>query len=153
MIEVQIDDRHRLLNDKELRLIRGLIDTAAHRLDLSRGELSLTFVTDEEIRRLNRRYRGIDQPTDVLSFPMHGPEEWPALLAKDQYVVLGDVIISIPRAKAQAQELGHSYQRELGFLLVHGLLHLRGYDHDTEENERLMFRLQEEILQAHHLFR
>ncbi|MDQ0339641.1 putative rRNA maturation factor [Caldalkalibacillus uzonensis] len=153
MIDVQVQDQHHLLEDQHLSLLEGLVQTAALALNLGDGEVSVTFVTDEEIRELNREYRDKDRPTDVLSFPMYEKEEWPRLFEDDEYLILGDIIISVPRAKEQAEELGHSFERELGFLLVHGLLHLVGYDHDNDQHAERMFQLQEEILNAHHLFR
>jgi len=100
---------------------------------IEEGEISLALVSDEEIKRLNNEYRGKNTVTDVLSFPLD--EE-----------MIGEVIISWTRANAQAKEYGHTLNRELGFLLVHGLLHLLGYDHETEKNEREMRKKQEEIL-------
>lgn len=112
------------------------------------GEVSLSLVNDEEIRRLNRQYRGIDKPTDVLSFPQMEPgetiEEGEDEAGPPPH--FGDIVISVPRAVAQAREYGHSVERELGFLFVHGLLHLFGYDHDTEASERDMFARQEAVL-------
>lgn len=148
VIEVQLTDEQGFLSQQEEKLLVDLVQTTARFLQLKEGEVSVVMVDNEEIRKLNRLYRSKDQPTDVLSFPMHdGP------LNGDEYVVLGDVVISVPKAREQAQEYGHSFERELGFLLVHGLLHLAGFTHDDEEEERRMFALQEEILQAHHLSR
>lgn len=115
------------------------------------GEVALTFTDDDAIRELNRTYRGIDRPTDVLSFPMRERlDEEPDIVwpegedAGDDS--LGDIVISVPRAKAQSEEYGHSLEREIGFLFVHGFLHLIGYDHDNEETEAAMFSKQETIL-------
>lgn len=117
------------------------------------GEVALTFTDDEGIRELNRTYRGIDRPTDVLSFPMRekSPGEpdiaWPdGDDESGEGELLGDIVISVPRARAQSEEYGHSLEREIGFLFVHGFLHLIGYDHDTEEAEKAMFGRQEQIL-------
>ena len=101
-------------------------------------EISVTFTDNENIRELNREYRDIDRETDVLSFPMED---------EGDDVVLGDVVISLEKAKEQAEEYGHSLEREISFLCVHSCLHLLGYDHETgEEDEKEMFRRQEEIL-------
>ncbi|MBT9282976.1 rRNA maturation RNase YbeY [Hydrogenibacillus sp. N12] len=105
------------------------------------GEVSIVLTDDAEIHRLNRTFRGVDRPTDVLSFPMEEPE------------LLGDIVVSIPRARAQAEEYGHSFERELFFLLVHGFYHLLGYDHETEDEARVMFAKQEALLQAFGLTR
>ena len=98
------------------------------------AELSVTLTDDEHIHALNKKFRGIDLATDVLSFAFRASEE-PEVLGAD-FEILGDVIISLERAKIQAEEFGHSFLREVIFLEVHGLLHLLGYDH-VEEAERL----------------
>ncbi|MCD8090728.1 MAG: rRNA maturation RNase YbeY [Clostridiales bacterium] len=108
-------------------------------------EISLTIVSGEEIRKFNKKFRGIDAETDVLSFPLIDFEgELPDF--SGHVVPLGDIIISIDRAKQQSIEYNHSLERELGFLTVHSMLHLMGYDHMTEEEERVMFSKQREIL-------
>ncbi|MDA8216939.1 MAG: rRNA maturation RNase YbeY [Dehalococcoidales bacterium] len=112
-------------------------------------EVVLSVVDDEEIRELNARYRQVDAPTDVLSFPL---QEAPAgagdfVQPPDDVLRLGDVVISLPRAEAQAEEYGHSLARELGYLFVHGLLHLLGYEHELEEG-RLRMREREEAALA-----
>lgn len=109
--------------------------------------VSVTFVDNEYIHGLNRDYRHIDRPTDVISFAFLDNEEDKAnQLNNKGIVVLGDIYISIDKAKEQAQEYGHPLKRELSFLFVHGLLHLLGYDHMTKEDEQVMFKLQDEIL-------
>jgi probable rRNA maturation factor len=125
--------------------VRRVLDAAADRLGVE-GEVSVSFVDDEEIHALNRAYRGVDRPTDVLSFALEEGDDFPA--PDGTLPVLGDIVISVPTAVRQAAEYGHSVERETGFLLVHGFLHLLGYDHDTEEAEREMFGLQEEVLQG-----
>ncbi len=106
------------------------------------GEITVTLVDDEAIHEINRSYRNVDRPTDVISFPSEEGESIAAI--PDGF--LGDIIISVPRARAQAEEYGHSFRRELSFLAVHGTLHLLGYDHMTDEEAKEMFGLQEEIL-------
>ena len=108
--------------------------------------ISVSLVDNEFIHKLNRDYRGIDRPTDVISFAFLDNEDREALYKGKEPVCLGDIYISVDKAKEQAQEYGHSLERELSFLFVHGLLHLLGYDHMTEEDEKVMFRLQDEIL-------
>lgn len=104
-------------------------------------EIGLTIVNGEEIRKLNNKFRGIDRETDVLSFPLVDfKREQPA------DGLLGDIVINIERAKEQSEEYGHSLMRELGFLTVHSMLHLLGYDHMTEEEEKEMFGRQKIIL-------
>lgn len=104
--------------------------------------LSATVADDDYIQTLNRDYRGIDRPTDVLSFPMEEGDDIAAV--PDGF--LGDIVLSLPRAKAQAEEYGHSLLREISFLTVHGTLHLLGYDHMNEAEAALMFAKQEDIL-------
>ena len=109
--------------------------------------ISVSFVDNEFIHKMNREYRGIDRPTDVISFAfLDGEENKEALLHGKGPVCLGDIYISIDKAKEQAEEYGHPLERELSFLFVHGLLHLLGYDHMTKEDEQVMFKLQDEIL-------
>ena len=128
-----------------LRWVHASLDEAASAEGLPPAEVSVTIVDDEGIRRLNRDFRQVDRPTDVLSFPQWEPGE-PMEGAGDGPVPLGDIVISFPRAREQADAYGHSLEREIGFLAVHGFLHLLGYDHETEEEERRMFARQEEIL-------
>ncbi|MGF7086522.1 putative rRNA maturation factor [Kroppenstedtia sanguinis] len=109
------------------------------------AEVAVTIVDHEEIHRLNREFRQVDRPTDVLSFPQWEPgEAWES--PEGEPLPLGDIVISLPQAKEQAEEYGHSLERELGFLAVHGFLHLLGYDHGTDEEEEEMFSRQEAIL-------
>jgi len=133
--------------------IRVILHKAGEIEGLAGGEVALTFTDDEGIRRMNRDYRGVDAPTDVLSFPMResGDGEIPIVYdggdapeAEDE--PLGDIVISVQRAIAQSREYGHSVEREIGFLFVHGLLHLLGYDHGDEASEKEMFERQERIL-------
>ncbi|AQS55364.1 rRNA maturation RNase YbeY [Novibacillus thermophilus] len=126
-------------------VVRQCIERAAEMEGAMQGEVSVTFVDDETIRQLNRQYRHVDQPTDVLSFPLEGgspgPEE-----DSDIPLLFGDIVISVPRAVEQAEAYGHSLDRELGFLATHGFLHLLGYDHEDEQEETRMFQRQEEVL-------
>lgn len=106
------------------------------------SEFSIVFVDESEIRRLNRDYRNIDKVTDVLSFAFEDNSK----ISYNKIRFLGEIYICIPRMIEQAKEYGHSNERELGFLTVHGLLHLLGYDHMNKEDEEVMFGLQELIL-------
>lgn len=111
------------------------------------AEATLVFVDDNEIRELNYQYREKNCPTDVLSFAiLEENDEEPDFEDPIGEMLLGDIVISLERAVVQAEEYGHSFERELAFLTVHGILHLLGYDHETEEEEKLMFARQEEIL-------
>ncbi|HHY67375.1 MAG TPA: rRNA maturation RNase YbeY, partial [Alicyclobacillus sp.] len=105
------------------------------------------LVDDERIHELNRDYRGVDRPTDVLSFAMREGEGEP-VQTEEGRELLGDIVISVETAERQANQYGHSLRRELAFLAVHGFLHLLGYDHQSPEQERVMFGKQEEVLSA-----
>jgi len=109
------------------------------------AEISLVFVDDQQIRELNRIYRGKDTPTDVLSFPMYDD---PENIDEEEEILLGDIVISLETAQRQAEEFGHSIEREAAYLLVHGLLHLLGYDHLNEEDKKNMRKREEELLEA-----
>jgi rRNA maturation RNase YbeY len=108
--------------------------------------IGLTFVDGDEIRRVNKEYRAIDSVTDVLSFPMYEPDEAIDIL-EGELTPFGDIVVCLPRAKEQAQEYGHSLRREVLYLIVHGLMHLAGYDH-MEADEKAEMRAAEEDLLA-----
>ena len=108
-------------------------------------EVSFTLTDNDTINMLNKKHRGIDRPTDVLSFPLIDFSEETVNDTKGT-LYLGDIIISIEKALSQAKEYGHSIERELGFLTAHSMLHLLGYDHMTEDEEKVMFAKQEDIL-------
>ncbi len=135
----------------ELRaLVKAAIGAALAFEDFGRmAELSVTFTDDAGIREINKEHREIDAPTDVLSFPMLDEGADPAGdtdFARGA-VMLGDIVISLERARAQAAEFGHSYTREVAFLTVHSVLHLLGYDHvNSEDEEREMRARQHAIL-------
>lgn len=107
------------------------------------AEVSVVFVSDDYIQQLNRQYRDIDSPTDVLSFALEEGEPMPG---GGPGRILGDVVISLPRAQEQAQEYGHSLSREVAFLTAHGVLHLLGYDHQDEQGTAGMRALEEAVL-------
>lgn len=107
---------------------------AAANLESKKGTVSLLFTDDDNIRQLNKQYRGKDAVTDVLSFP------------SEEEGFLGDIALSLPRAFAQAKEFGHSEEREVAFLVAHSMLHLCGYDHESKEEEKTMRERQREIM-------
>ena len=119
------------------------------------AEVSVVLVDDAYIRELNRQYRAKDTHTDVLSFAMREsvPEEEAIEGDPGAEQLLGDIVISVERAREQAEEYGHSFERELGYLAVHGVLHLLGYDHEKEEDRKIMRQKEEEILKAFDLTR
>ncbi len=111
------------------------------------AEISVTFTDNDGIREINKEHRDIDSATDVLSFPMLGEDTLDDVNHGTGAILLGDIVISLERARAQAAEFGHSYTREVAFLTVHSMLHLLGYDHvDSEEDEREMRARQHAIL-------
>lgn len=161
IIEI-IDDSH-YLNPKHYQLIEEIIEVTAKRLALdAASEVDITIVDNQAIQTLNAQYRGIDRPTDVLSFALTEYDEWHDYPQSNQTTLesvmqlprhLGDIIISYPKVEEQAVEYGHSFERELAFLTVHGFLHLNGYDHQTKEEEETMFALQNEVLTTYGLLR
>ena len=140
---------------KEMRdLVRSAVKAALEYMDFPlKSEVSVMFTDDEEIHALNRLHRGVDRPTDVLSFPLFEYDENGDITEDDLdfnpngEMILGDIVISLETASRQAQEYGHSFEREIGFLTVHSMLHLFGYDHMTPEDEAEMFGYQREILE------
>lgn len=143
------------MSEDQIHEIDQLLNFAANKLEIEdESEVSVTFVSNERIQEINREYRDKDTPTDVISFAMEELGEGEVeLIGAELPRVLGDIIISIPKAIEQAEEYGHSFIRELGFLSVHGFLHLLGYDHMTDEEEKEMFTLQREILDNYGLTR
>lgn len=154
-LSLDMMDETNELEAEHLELVRTLLDYAARQEGVEDGtELSVTFTDNEGIRAINRDYRGKDQPTDVISFALEEMGEGEIEITGAEIPrVLGDIIISVPRAREQAEEYGHSFERELGFLAVHGFLHLLGYDHMTKEDETEMFGRQNEILDRYGLKR
>ena len=142
-----------------------LLNFAAERLGKEKKEMAVTFVTNERSHQLNLEYRDTDRPTDVISLEYKpevpftfeeedltdNPELAEMLDEFDSYI--GELFISVDKAQEQAAEYGHSFEREMGFLAVHGFLHINGYDHYTPEEEKEMFTLQEEMLTAYGLTR
>lgn len=159
MIDVDVLDEQeeREILEKEIELVNQVIQTAAELEGITEGEVVVTLVDNKRIHELNRDYRGIDRPTDVLSFALNEPGEDDLDIIYDEEMdmptMLGDIVISIPKVIQQAADYGHSFERELGFLTAHGFLHLLGYDHETEEDEKVMFTKQELILEKMKLSR
>lgn len=114
-------------------------------IDTDRAEISLTLVEPEEIKSLNAEYRNVDSVTDVLSFPQFEDKEQ---MPSEGELCLGDVVICVERAQQQAEEYGHSFEREMVYLLVHSLLHLLGYDH-MDDDEKAIMREKEEHVMEH----
>lgn len=129
---------------EDLKILKPLLEYARKYEGLEDTELefSIIIVDNKRIHEINKEYRGIDRPTDVISFALEDSEG----VELENYRILGDIYISIDKVKEQAKEYGHSEKRELAFLTVHGFLHLLGYDHMEKEEEKIMFGKQEEIL-------
>ncbi len=155
MLNIDFLDETNEVAEAHIALVEKLIQHAAQVEGIEEGsEVSITFVTNEAIHEINREYRDKDQPTDVISFAMEEMGEGEvAIVGEGIPRILGDIIISTDRTREQAEEYGHSFERELGFLAVHGFLHLLGYDHMTDEDEKEMFGKQDEILQSYGLGR
>ena len=117
--------------------VRAAAETTAKLYGVENGEVSVTLTDNDYIHQLNRQYRGIDRPTDVLSFALNESEE-PEVTGGMDVNILGDLVISVERAEEQAEDYGHSVRREMAFLTVHGMLHLLGYDHMEEDERREM---------------
>lgn len=158
-MDITFIDETTKISDANLKEVEELLQFAADFLKISEDtEMSVTFMDNAGIQVINRDYRGKDVPTDVISFALEeeGEDELPIIFEDEEEVFprnLGDIMISIERTEEQALEYGHSFERELGFLAVHGFLHLNGYDHMETEDEKEMFGLQKEILDAYGLKR
>ncbi len=140
-------------NNEYEEIIKKVIERCYKEENLENSKLFITItLTDpENIQRINKEYRNIDKPTDVLSFPMFEKEELDKKIANNDFGyedILGDIIISIKRVEEQAEEYGHSFERELSYMVVHGFYHLMGYDHIREEDKIKMRPKEEKILQA-----
>lgn len=134
-------------------LVKRVIEEIAGREGLAPdAEVGVTIVDNEEIKGINSAYRGIDRPTDVISFALNDEEEEePEADEQAQTILqklLGDIVISLEQAGLQAVDYGHSLERELAFLTAHGMLHLLGYDHEREEDEREMMEITESVLRG-----
>lgn len=129
----------------ELEEVQKFIDYALDYLKLDKVVFNVIIIDNDEIHALNKEYRGVDRPTDVISFALEDDDTFIPLEER----VLGDIYISIDKAKEQANAYGHSLLRELCFLTIHGILHLLGYDHMNEEEEKEMFTLQERVLESY----
>lgn len=141
-IEIYNETKEKVIEEKELK---KLIKYALKYMSLKDVSFSVIFVDNNTIHELNKNYRNIDRVTDVITFRLADYEE----VKCGKITILGDIYISLDKALEQSKEYGHSYLRELSFLLIHGFLHLLGYDHMNEEDEKKMFTLQEEILDGY----
>ena len=122
--------------------VRKVVKHTLKKMEAEKSEVNIIFVGLEEIHEINKTYRNVDRPTDVISFALEDTED----VTVYEERVLGDIYICLDKVHEQAKEYGHTEIREMAFLIVHGLLHLLGYDHMIKEEEKIMFGLQEEIL-------
>ena len=127
--------------DKELKVVKKVLEHGLNKLNIDEAIFNIIIVDNDYIHKLNKEYRNIDRETDVITFALEDDKTFNPGIR-----ILGDVYISIDKAKSQSEEYEHSLLRELSFLAVHGMLHLLGYDHMKKEEEEVMFKLQEEIL-------
>ena len=131
---------------KELETVEKVLYSAMDKEKLKDTSFNLIIVDNKYIHELNKEYRAIDRETDVITFAL---EDEDTLIVGDNQRILGDIYISIDKAKSQAEEYSHSLLRELSFLAVHGFYHLLGYDHQNKDDEEIMFKKQEEVLESY----
>ena len=134
-------------------IIKKVIEKCFEEEKIQNSKLCMTIIltTPQNIRKINKEYRDIDKETDVLSFPMFERDELDKKIENNDFEyedVLGDIVISIEKVKEQAEEYGHSFERELSYMLVHGFYHLMGYDHIEEEDKKVMRPKEEKILKS-----
>lgn len=154
MFTIDFSDHTDLVKNEWYEQIDSLLTFAKKQEHIdSEAELSVTFVDKDEIQNINKMYRDKDKVTDVISFALEEDEPEIYMNELDIPRVLGDIIICTDVAHEQAENYGHSFERELGFLALHGFLHLLGYDHMTDEDEKEMFGRQDAILNAYGLTR
>ncbi|WP_373081421.1 rRNA maturation RNase YbeY [Streptococcus sanguinis] len=162
---IEMVDETGQVSEEILKQTQEILEFAAQKTGKEKKEMAVTFVSNERSHELNLEYRDTDRPTDVISLE-YKPEldiavdeedllDHPKLaeMLEDFDAYIGELFISVDKAREQAEEYGHSFEREMGFLAVHGFLHINGYDHYTPEEEAEMFGLQEEILTAYGLTR
>ncbi|EHO48896.1 rRNA maturation RNase YbeY [Lentilactobacillus kisonensis] len=148
------------VSESDRKLIHDVLDFAGNYIHLADNtEMSVTLVNNDEIHQINKKYRGVDRATDVISFAIEdsADDDFPIIMDESLKESIpeniGDIFVSVDKVVEQADYLGHSFQRELGFLVVHGFLHLNGYDHMKKADADVMFPLQKEILNKYGLKR
>jgi probable rRNA maturation factor len=158
-LDLEIYDDTKQATAEWLDLIKKVLEFAGSYLKLPEDtEMSVTLMDNEHIHQINKKYRGVDKPTDVISFAIEESGDEDPIIIPDaadfeEPKNLGDIMVSVDKVKEQAAYLQHSEERELGFLVLHGFLHLNGYDHMKAEDEKVMFALQRKILDAYGLKR
>lgn len=158
-MDLEVYDDTNAVSQQQIELIKDVLNFAGKYIKLpDNTEMSVILMDNEHIHAINKKYRGVDKATDVISFAIEEEsDEMPIILPEDvDFAIpknIGDIMVSMQKVKEQAEYLGHSEDRELGFLVLHGFLHLNGYDHMRAEDEKEMFGLQREILDAYGLKR
>lgn len=133
------------VSEEQLSLFTKIVEKVENLLEIKEQYVfSLILVDSARIHEINREYRGIDRPTDVISFALMDSED--AFECMEEEIEIGDIFVNIDAVKTQAEEYGHSFEREFSFLFTHGVLHLLGYDHMVKEEEEVMFALQDKVL-------
>ncbi|EJE98580.1 rRNA maturation RNase YbeY [Liquorilactobacillus mali] len=157
-MDLEIFDETDKVSEERIELVKNVLNYAGKYIKLpDNTEMSVTLMDNARIHEINKKYRGVDKPTDVISFAIEetSEDDVPIILPDDEEFDvpknIGDIMVSMDKVKEQAEYLEHSEERELGFLVVHGFLHLNGYDHMRKEDEEVMFGLQREILDAYGL--
>ena len=148
MVEISYNEVEKEANEESI--IQSVVQTVLKLEKIKHSvDVYITLTNNEEIHKINKEYREVDRPTDVLSFPMYEREDIEKLREEktnEIEEILGDIIISIPKVKEQAEEYGHSYERELAYLTTHGMVHLLGYDHLDEGEQKAQMRSREEAI-------
>ena len=158
-MEIDLLDETNKVSTEQKEMIRSILEFSGEYIHLEKDtEMSVLFVDNDKIQEINREFRFKDQPTDVISFALEDEVENDLMLDMSSFDGImprniGDIVISVEKATEQANEYGHTLDRELGFLALHGFLHLNGYDHMEPNEEKEMFGLQKEILDAYGLER
>ncbi|MBQ7105038.1 MAG: rRNA maturation RNase YbeY [Bacilli bacterium] len=148
-MEIEIFNETEENLEKELDELKTLLVNVAKDEGLENILFNVIIIDNSRIREINRQYRNIDRETDVISFALEDDKTFNL----EEIRVLGDIYISIDKARSQALEYGHSFKRELSFLAIHGFLHLLGYDHMEKDEEEIMFKKQEEVLSRYEITR
>ena len=148
-MEIEIFNETEENLDKELGELKELLVNVAKDEGLENILFNVIIIDNSRIREINREYRNIDRETDVISFALEDDKTFNL----EEIRVLGDIYISIEKARSQAEEYNHSFKRELSFLAIHGFLHLLGYDHMEKDEEEVMFKKQEEVLSRYEINR
>ncbi|WP_377888440.1 rRNA maturation RNase YbeY [Alkalihalobacillus sp. R86527] len=153
-VEVEFFDETNKITEEQFNMMKELLMFAAEKEEVEKAsEVSVMFVDTDRITEINREYRDKDYSTDVISFALDDGEEDQVIVGEGFPHLLGEIVICVEKISEQANEYGHSFERELGFLTVHGFLHLLGYDHMNEEDEKEMFNKQKNILEQYGLSR